>query len=115
MKRITRGKTIVLFCHECSGWDARRRPDGKSLISYPEAGHAVSACDTTICPLWPFRTGKEEIETRPKKKDSLTACLPLRIPLRDKDSMVAKEHPKTRSKVKRVVQYGEEKINAQRR
>jgi len=70
MKRITRGKAIQLFCHECCGWDARRRPDGKSLISYISAGYEVSKCESKICPLWPFRNGVEQNESIPHKKKS---------------------------------------------
>jgi len=67
MKRLTRGKSIQIFCHECFGWDARRRPDGKSLISYLSAGYEVSKCESEICPLWSFRNGLEEKETNPNK------------------------------------------------
>jgi len=48
----------------------RRRPDGKSLISYISAGYEVTKCESKICPLWPFRNGIEENESIPHKKKS---------------------------------------------
>jgi hypothetical protein len=38
---ITRAKAIKLFCEECSGWT-----------------ESPSKCNTGICVLWPFRTGR---------------------------------------------------------
>jgi hypothetical protein len=82
MKRLTRGKAITLFCHECCGYDGHRRK--KPTISYSTAGYEVSKCEEKKCPLWPFRLGVEITESRPKKKN------------RDITTMLVKEASKTR-------------------
>jgi hypothetical protein len=93
MNRLTRGKAIQLFCHECCGWDARRKEDGKSLVSYQSAGHEVKKCESKICPLRPYRNGIEENESIPRKKKS------------DNTTMLKQAAPKSRQKSKEVSTY----------
>jgi len=45
--------------------DGRRRD--KPTVSYQSAGYEVSKCPDEICPLWPYRSGREVEESRPKK------------------------------------------------
>jgi len=67
-KRLTRGRAIVLFCHECNGYDSHRSR-GTGSVSYLEAGYEVSKCPDTECPLWAFRMGHEIEETSPKRTE----------------------------------------------
>ncbi len=54
----TRNLTPVLaikeFCKECNGWQVRE----------------VALCETTICPLWPFRKGRAYTPGRSHKNIS---------------------------------------------
>ncbi len=65
-KRLTRGQAIMLFCHECMGFD-RHRTKGTGCVSYHSAGFEVSKCPDNQCPLWVFRLGREIEETIPKE------------------------------------------------
>jgi len=47
-------KAIVLFCHECMGYDAHKKR-GTGKISYQKTTVDVSNCVVDDCPLWLFR------------------------------------------------------------
>jgi len=73
-KRRTRGRAIVLFCHECNGYDSHGS-QGTGSISYQSAGIEVSKCTDTECPLWSFRLGREAEEARPKRPErNIVGC-----------------------------------------
>ena len=49
----SRKQAVILFCHECMGYDGHREP--KAHVSYISAGYEVMKCENEICPLWKYR------------------------------------------------------------
>ncbi len=70
--RMSRGKAIKLFCHECCGYDGARNPEKTPIVSYSTAGHEVKRCLDKKCPLWPFRQGREINGDEPLTKEGGT-------------------------------------------
>jgi len=54
----SRTKAVVLFCHECMGYDGHR--EVKPHVKYQEAGHLIDGCTAKRCPLYPYRKGHKK-------------------------------------------------------
>lgn len=53
-----RADAVKLFCKECMGYDEHR--GGNSSVTYMEAAHSVSGCESRKCPLYAYRNSYRE-------------------------------------------------------
>jgi len=63
MKRLTRAKSIKLFCLSCFGWEEGRE---KGYTGHDQAVKMVRECESIDCALYNFRTGAETTPGRTK-------------------------------------------------